>query len=130
MNTGAIWALDLIIGAGFVGAAVAAVIVVRMLRDFLGHVTSTLVDLQHQVADLKEEAVKLMESTRTSETHLNKLSQRLTRLTASTDLAMQALPSALSSSASTGLLTKIAGTAMSIMTGYRFFRTFVLRRKS
>ncbi len=128
MNANAIWVLDAVITIGIIAIIVGAVVVWRTIKEFLKSVADVLSDLESQVADIKRETTELMKSTRVSEGNFNRLANQLTKLTASADTAVRTLPA--TTSGNTEGLVHIVNTAMNIMVGYRFFRTFILRRKS
>ncbi|MCX6097910.1 MAG: hypothetical protein NTZ77_05470 [Caldiserica bacterium] len=129
MNTTAIWVLDIIITLGMISAAIAALVVGRKFAEFSKGLSATMVDVQKQAEDLKSEAVRLMQSTQVTEQHFDQLARQLTKLTASADTVVKALPAA-ASSKNSSLLPRIMSTLVGTVSAYKIFKSIFLRRKS
>jgi Sec-independent protein translocase protein TatA len=117
VNMNAIWVLDIVIVLGMISAAIVVLILGRKLGEFSKSFSATMVDMQEQADDLKSEAVRLMQSTQVSEQHFDQLTRQLTKLTAS-------------AGRDGGLLPRMLGTAISVVSAYRIFKSIFLRRKS
>ncbi|MHB8071452.1 MAG: hypothetical protein ACYDHF_05825 [Candidatus Cryosericum sp.] len=129
MNTSAIWVLDIIIAVGMVLSATAAAILVRRIAVFSKTVLASLDNVGRQTGDLEAEAVKLMQSTQTSERHFDQLTKQLTKLAASTDTVVKVLPSTVwnrHGSALPGMLS----TATRAVSAYKLVRSILSRRRS
>lgn len=129
VNTTAIWVLDVIVGLGMVFAVITVLALGRKLGELLASLSATMVDVQKQADDLKSEAVRLMQSTQVSERHFDQLTRQLTKLTTSADMAVRAVPSA-SSGRDSGLLPRMMSMVLRAVSGYEFFKSIFLRRKS
>lgn len=129
MNMNAIWVLDIVISLGMIFTTIAVLALGRKLGEFSKSLSATIVDVQKQADDLKSEAVRLMQSTQVSEQHFDQLARQLTKLTASADMAVRALPAA-ASGRDSGLLPRMMGTAISAVSAYKIFKSIFLRRKS
>jgi len=129
VNMNAIWVLDIVIALGMIFTTIAVLALGRKLGKFSKNLSATIVDVQKQADDLKSEAVRLMQSTQVSEQHFDQLARQLTKLTASTDMAVRALPAA-ASRRDSGLLPRMMGTAISAVSAYKIFKSIFLRRKS
>jgi len=129
VNMNAIWVLDIVIALGMIFTTIAVLALGRKLGKFSKNLSATIVDVQKQADDLKSEAVRLMQSTQVSEQHFDQLARQLTKLTASADMAVRALPAA-ASHRDSGLLPRIMGTAISAVSAYKIFKSIFLRRKS
>jgi Sec-independent protein translocase protein TatA len=128
VNMNAIWVLDVVIVLGMISAAIAVFILGRKLGEFSKSLSATMGDVRKQADDLNSEAVRLMQSTHVSEQHLDQLTRQLTKLTASADMAVRVLPAG--ASGRDGLLPRMLGTAISVVSAYRIFKSIFLRRKS
>ena len=129
VNMNAIWVLDIVIALGMIFTTIAVLALGRKLGKFSKNLSATIVDVQKQADDLKSEAVRLMQSTQVSEQHFDQLARQLTKLTASADMAVRALPAA-ASHRDSGLLPRMMGTAISVVSAYKIFKSIFLRRKS
>ena len=129
VNMNAIWVLDIVIVLGMIFTTIAVLALGRKLGKFSKNLSATIVDVQKQADDLKSEAVRLMQSTQVSEQHFDQLARQLTKLTASADMAVRALPAA-ASHRDSGLLPRMMGTAISAVSAYKIFKSIFLRRKS
>ncbi|MCX6085382.1 MAG: hypothetical protein NTX94_02945 [Caldiserica bacterium] len=129
MNTTAIWVLDVIMTIGMTFAAIAALVIGRKVAQFSRSLSGAMADVRKQAEDLKSEAVRLMQSTEVTEQHFAQLARQLTKLTASADTVVKALPAA-ASSRNGGLLPRVMSTFVGTLSAYRFFKTIFLRRKS
>jgi uncharacterized protein YoxC len=129
VNMNAIWVLDIVIALGMIFTTIAVLALGRKLGKFSKNLSATIVDVQKQADDLKSEAVRLMQSTQVSEQHFDQLARQLTKLTASADMAVRALPAA-ASHRDSGLLPRMMGTAISAVSAYKIFKSIFLRRKS
>ena len=129
VNMNAIWVLDIVIALGMIFTTIAVLALGRKLGEFSKSFSATIVDVQKQADDLKSEAVRLMQSTQVSEQHFDQLARQLTKLTASADMAVRALPAA-ASHRDSGLLPRMMGTAISAVSAYKIFKSIFLRRKS
>ncbi|MBA4365231.1 MAG: hypothetical protein C0398_04395 [Coprothermobacter sp.] len=129
VNMTAIWVLDIVIALGMISAAIAVLALGRKLGEFSKSISATMVDVRKQADDLKSEAVRLMQSTQVSEQHFDRLARQLTKLTASADTAVRALPAA-ASGRDGGLLPRMMSTVVRVVSAYKFFKFIFLRRKS
>jgi uncharacterized protein YoxC len=129
VNMTAIWVLDIVIALGMISAAIAVLALGRKLGEFSKSISATMVDVRKQADDLKSEAVRLMQSTQVSEQHFDRLARQLTKLTASADTAVRALPAA-ASGRDSGLLPRMMSTVVRVVSAYKFFKFIFLRRKS
>jgi Sec-independent protein translocase protein TatA len=129
VNMTAIWVLDIVIALGMISAAIAVLALGRKLGEFSKSISATMVDMRKQADDLKSEAVRLMQSTQVSEQHFDRLARQLTKLTASADTAVRALPAA-ASGRDSGLLPRMMSTVVRVVSAYKFFKFIFLRRKS
>jgi uncharacterized protein YoxC len=125
----AIWVLDIVIALGMIFTTIAVLALGRKLGEFSKSLSATIVDVQKQADDLKSEAVRLMQSTQVSEQHFDQLARQLTKLTASADMAVRALPAA-ASGRDSSLVPRMMGTAISAVSAYKIFKSIFLRRKS
>jgi Sec-independent protein translocase protein TatA len=112
-----------------ISAAIAVLVLGRKLGEFSKSFSATMGDVEKQADDLKSEAVRLMQSTQVSEQHFDQLTKQLTKLTASADMVVRALP-ATASGRDSGLLPRMMGTAISVVSAYKIFKSIFLRRKS
>ena len=129
VNMNAIWVLDIVIVLGMISAAIAVLVLGRKLGEFSKSLSATMVDVRKQADDLKSEAVRLMQSTQVSEQHFDQLARQLTKLTASADMAVRVLPAG-ASGRDSGLMPRMVGTAISVVSAYKIFKSIFLRRKS
>ncbi len=129
VNMNAIWVLDIVIALGMIFTTIAVLALGRKLGEFSKSLSATIVDVQKQADDLKSEAVRLMQSTQVSEQHFDQLARQLTKLTASADMAVRALPAA-ASGRDSSLVPRMMGTAISAVSAYKIFKSIFLRRKS
>ena len=129
MNTTAIWVLDIVITLGMISAAIATLVLGRKVAQFSKNLSGAMADVCKQADDLKSEALRLMQSTQVTEQHFDQLARQLTKLTASADMVVKALPAA-ASSRNSGLLPRIMSTLVGTVSAYKFFKTIFLRRKS
>jgi len=129
VNMTAIWILDIIIALGMISAAIAVLALGRKLGEFSRSLSATMADVQKQADDLKSEAVRLMQSTQVSEQHFDRLASQLTKLTASADTAVRALPAA-ASGRDSRLLPRVMSTAVGVVSAYKFLKSIFPRRKS
>ncbi|MCX6063781.1 MAG: hypothetical protein NTV26_06345 [Caldiserica bacterium] len=129
MNTTAIWVLDIVITLGMISAAIATLVLGRKVAQFSKNLSGAMADVRKQADDLKSEALRLMQSTQVTEQHFDQLARQLTKLTASADMVVKALPAA-ASSRNSGLLPRIMSTLVGTVSAYKFFKTIFLRRKS
>jgi uncharacterized protein YoxC len=129
VNMTAIWVLDIIIALGMISAAIAVLALGRKLGEFSKSLSATVADVQKQADDLKSEAVRLMQSTQVSEQHFDRLASQLTKLTASADTAVRALPVA-ASRRDSRLLPRVTSTVVGVVSAYKFFKSIFPRRKS
>lgn len=129
VNMTAIWVLDIVVALGMISAAIAVLALGRKLGEFSKSISATMVDVRKQANDLKSEAVRLMQSTQVSEQHFDRLARQLTKLTASADTAVRALPAA-ASGRDSGLLPRMMSTVVRVVSAYKFFKFIFLRRKS
>jgi Sec-independent protein translocase protein TatA len=129
VNMTAIWVLDIVIALTMIFTTIAVLVLGRKLGEFSKSLSATIVDVQKQADDLKSEAVRLMQSTQVSEQHFDQLARQLTKLTASADIAVRALPAA-ASGRDSSRLPRMMGTAISAVSAYKIFKSIFLRRKS
>jgi len=129
VNMAAIWVLDIVIALGMISTAIAVLTLGHKLGEFSKSLSGTMVDVQKQADDLKSEAVRLMQSTQVSEQHFDQLTRQLTKLTASADMAVRALPAA-ASGRDSGLLPRMISTAVRVVSAYKIFKSIFLRRRS
>jgi Sec-independent protein translocase protein TatA len=125
----AIWVLDVLIALGMISAAVAVLALGRKLGEFSKSLSATVADVRKQADDLQSEAVRLMQSTQVSEQHFDRLASQLTKLTASADTAVRALPAA-ASGRDSRLLPRVMSTAVGVVSAYKFLKSIFPRRKS
>jgi Sec-independent protein translocase protein TatA len=125
----AIWVLDVVIALGMISAAVAVLTLGRKLGDFSKSLSATVADVRKQADDLQSEAVRLMQSTQVSEQHFDRLASQLTKLTASADTAVRALPAA-ASGRDSRLLPRVMSTVVGVVSAYKFLKSIFPRRKS
>ncbi len=121
VNTTAIWVLDIVIALGMVFMAVAALVIGRKLGEFSKSLSATIADVQGQADELKSEAVRLMQSTQVTEQHFDQLTRQLTKLTASADTVVKALP-AVASGRDNGLLPRLMSTVVGVDVGVQVFQ--------
>jgi Sec-independent protein translocase protein TatA len=129
VNLTAIWVLDIVIVLGMISAAIAVLVLGRKLGEFSKSISATVVDVRKQADDLKSEAVRLMQSTQVSEQHFDRLARQLTKLTASADTAVRALPAA-ASGRDSRLLPRMMSTVVGVVSAYKFLKSIFPRRKS
>jgi len=129
VNMNAIWVLDIIIVLGMISAVIAVLVLGHKLGEFSKSFSAMMADVRKQADDLNSEAVRLMQSTQVSEQHFDQLTRQLTKLTASADMAVRVLPTG-ASGRDGGLLPRMLGTAISVVSAYRIFKSIFLRRKS
>jgi len=129
MNTIAIWVLDVIIALGMISSAIAALVLGRKLAQFSRSMSDAVADARRQADELKSEALRLMQSTQVTEQHFDHLARQLTKLTASADTVVKALPAA-ASGRNSGLLPRVMSAFVGTVSAYRFVKTIFPRRKS
>jgi hypothetical protein len=129
VNTSAIWVLDIIITVGMILSAIAAAVLARRIAVLSKTVSATIDNVGRQAGNLEAEAVKLMQSTQTSEHHFDQLTKQLTKLAASTDTVVKVLPSTVwNRHGST--LPEMLSTATRAISAYKLVRSILSRRRS
>jgi len=129
VNTSAIWALDIIIALGMVLAGIGMVVLARRMAAFAKSLSATIQDIGKQTMDLESEVTRLMQSTQASEHHFDQLTRQLTKLAASTDTVVKALPS-IASSRHGSALPEVLSTAARAVSVYKVVRSIISRRRS
>jgi len=129
VNTGAIWVLDIIVGVGMILAGIGMAFLARRIAAFSRSLSATVADMGRQTVDLESEVTRLMQSTQTSERHFDQLTTQLTRLAASTDTVVKALPSTVSNRYGS-TLPRVLSTAVRVISAYKVVRSVISRRRS
>lgn len=129
MNTGAIWVLDIIVGVGMILAGIGMAFLARRIAAFSRSLSATVADMGRQTVDLESEVTRLMQSTQTSERYFDQLTTQLTRLAASTDTVVKALPSTVSNRYGS-TLPRVLSTAVRVISAYKVVRSVISRRRS